>query len=171
MISGDPHWIYDVFMRTVLSSIVFVGIVSQLIAQGPPLPPTKTPPTKSAIRDSQYPLVVAGCLRGSHLKIDRTVSNAVADSLDASEFVLEGPKELLRQMRLEHDGHQDEITGIAILPAARTDEGKTETKQLGRKTRITVGARATVGQRAQPRPVRLKVTSLRHLADKCSFAG
>jgi hypothetical protein len=158
-------------MRTVLSFIVFAGIVSQLTAQRPPLPPAKTPPTKSAIRDSQYPLVVAGCLRGSRLKIDRTVSNAVADSLDASEFVLEGPKELLLQMRREHDGHQDEITGIAILPAGRTDEGRTETKQLGKKTRITVGTRTTVGERTQPRPVRLKVKSLRHLADKCSIAG
>ena len=171
MTAGDRHWTYDGVMRTVLSSIVFVGIVSQLIAQGPPLPPIKAPPTKSAIRDSQYPLVVAGCLRGSRLKIDRTVLNAVADSLDASEFVLEGPKELLLQMRREHDGHQDEITGIAILPAARTDDGRTETRQLGKKTRITVGTRATVGERAQPRPVRLKVTSLKHLADKCSIAG
>ena len=155
-------------MRIVLSSIVFVGIASQLVAQGPPVPPTKTPPTKSAIRDSQYPLVVAGCLRGSRLKIDRTVSNAVADSLDASEFVLEGPKELLLQLQREHDGHQDEITGIAIVPA-RTDEGRTETKQLGKKTRVTVGTRTTVGERAQPRPIRLKVTSLKHLADKCSI--
>jgi hypothetical protein len=104
------------------------------------------------------------------LELDRTVSNAVADSLDASEFVLEGPKELVLQIRREHDGHQDEITGIAILPAARPDEGRTETKQLGRKTRITVGTRTTVGQRALPRPVRLKVTALRHLADQCSLA-
>jgi ABC-type Fe3+-citrate transport system substrate-binding protein len=72
-------------------------------------------------------------------------------------------------MRREHDGHQDEITGIAILPVARADEGRTETKQLGKKTRITVGTRTTVGERAQPRPVRLKVTSLKHLADKCSI--
>ena len=160
-----------VLMHAVLSSIVLVGIVSQLTTQGPRLPPPKTPPTKSVVRDSQYPVVVAGCLLGSRLKIDRTVSNAVVDSLDASEFVLEGPKELLLQMRREHDGHQDEITGIAILPASRTDEGRTETKQLGKKTRITVGTRTTVGERAQPRPVRLKVTSLRHLADKCSIAG
>jgi hypothetical protein len=158
-------------MRAVLSSIVFLGIVSQPAAQGP-FPPPQTPPAKSALRDSQYPVVVAGCLRGSRLKIDRTASNAVVDSLGASEFVLEGPKELLQQMRREHDGHQDEITGIAILPASRTDDRNTETKQLGEKTRITVGARSGRDERADGfRPVRLKVQSLRHLDDKCSIAG
>src|SRR5712691_5188999 len=90
----------------------------------------------------------------------------------ASEFVMEGPKELLQQLRREHDGHQDEITGIAIVPASRTDDGNTQTKQLGKKTRITVGARSAGDDRADGRrPVRLKVQSLRHLDDKCSLAG
>ncbi|HEY3043414.1 MAG TPA: hypothetical protein VGJ39_05295 [Vicinamibacterales bacterium] len=161
----------DHFRHAILSSILFLAIVSPLTAQGP-FPPPKTPPAKSAVRDSQSPVVVTGCLSGSRLKIDRTVSNPTVDSLGASEFVMEGPKELLQQIRREHDGHQDEITGIAIVPASRTDEGKTETKQLGKKTRITVGARTTVGERLDgPRPVRLKVASLRHIDDKCSFAS
>jgi hypothetical protein len=158
-------------MRGVLSSIVCLGIASQLTAQGP-FPPPHTPPTKSAVRDSQFPVVVQGCLRGSRLKIDRTASNAAVDSLAASEFVMEGPKELLQQMRREHDGHQDEITGIAILPASRTDDSNTETKQIGKKTRITVGARSGRDERTDGfRPVRLKVLSLRHIDDKCSIAG
>jgi hypothetical protein len=158
-------------MRAVLSSIVFLGIVSQLTAQSP-FPPLKTPPTKSTVRDSQHPVVVTGCLRGSRLKLDRTMSNVVADSLGASEFVMEGPKELLQQIRREHDGHQDEISGIAILPASQIDERNTETKQVGKKTRITVGARSGSDQRAEGfRPVRLKVQSLRHIDDKCSIAG
>ena len=37
-------------------------------------------------------------------KIDRTVANATVDSLGASEFVMEGPKELLQQLRRDHDG-------------------------------------------------------------------
>ena len=160
-------------MRPVLSSIVFVGMVSQLTAQGP-FPAPKTPPTKSAVRDSQHAVVVEGCLRGSRLKIDRTRSNVVADWLGASEFVLEGPKELLQQIRREHDGHQDELTGLAILPASRTENSDTETKQLGTKTRITVSARSGRDERDRAegfRPVRLKVESLRHIDDKCSIAG
>ena len=93
-------------IRAVLSSVVLLSLVSQPTAQGP-FPPPKTPPVKSAVRDSQFPVVVAGCLRGTRLKIDRTASNAVVDSLGASEFVMEGSKELLQQIRREHDGHQD----------------------------------------------------------------
>jgi hypothetical protein len=156
-------------MRAALSSIVFLGIVSQLGAQGS-FPQPKTPPTKSTLRDSQFPVVVQGCLRGSRLKIDRTASNAAVDSLGASEFVMEGAKELLQQMRREHDGHQDEITGIAILPASRTGDTNTESKQIGKKTRITVGARSGTDERADGfRPVRLKVLSLKHIDDKCSI--
>ena len=157
--------------RIALASIVLLGLVSQPTAQAP-FPPPKTPPTKSVVRDSQFPVVVAGCLRGTRLKIDRTASNAAADSLGASEFVMEGPKELLQQIRKEHDGHQDEITGIAIIPASQTDERNTETKQLGKKTRITVGARSGGDDAAGGfRPVRLKVQSLRHIDDKCSIAS
>src|SRR2546430_12176708 len=42
---------------------------SQTAAQGLPFPPLKTPPAKSAVRDSQYPIVVLGCLSGNRLKI------------------------------------------------------------------------------------------------------
>jgi len=158
-------------MRTVLSPIVFLGLVSQLTAQGPVFPPPKTPPMKSVVRDSQHPVVVEGCLRGSRLKIDRTKSNVIADSLGASEFVMEGPKELLQQIRREHDGHQDEITGIAILPASPT-ESDTQTTQLGAKTRVTVGARSGRDARAAGfSPVRLKVEALKHIDDKCSIPG
>ena len=158
-------------MRAVLSSIVVLGIASQLAAQGPLFPPPKAPPAKSVVRDSRHRVVVEGCLRGSRLKIDRTKANVAADSLGASEFVMEGPKELLQQIRREHDGHQDEIAGIAILPASRS-ERDTETRQLGTKTRITVGTRSGNDARADGfSPVRLKVESLRHIDDTCSIPG
>ena len=158
-------------MRAALLSIVVVGTVSQLAAQGLPFPPPKTPPVKSVVRDSQHPVVVEGCLRGSRLKIDRSTANVVADSLQASEYVLEGRKELLEQIRREHDGHQDEIAGIAILPASRA-ERDTETTQLGPKTRVTVGARSGSDVRADGfSPVRLKVESLRHINETCSIPG
>jgi hypothetical protein len=137
-----------------------------------PFPSPNIPAAKSMLRDSEYPVVVAGCLRGTRLKIDRTAANAAVDSLGASEFVMEGAKELLQQLRREHDGRQDEIAGIAIVPASDTDEKDTETKTLGKKTRITVGARSSSDARAEGfRPVRLKVQSLRHIDDKCSIGS
>ena len=157
-------------IRAVLSAVVFAGIVSGVAAQGPLLPPPKTPPTKSAVRESQHPVVVEGCLRGNRLKIDRSVSNVTIDSLGASEFVMEGPKELLKQIRRDHDDHQDEITGIVIVPPSRTDDTEVQTQQLGKRTRITVGSRSGNDERQQVvRPLRLKVQSLRHLSDKCSI--
>ena len=116
---------------------------------------------------------MTGCLRGSRLKIDRTAANAAVDSLGASEFVMEGAKELLQQLRREHDGHQDEITGVAILPPSQTGQRDTETTPLGKKTRITIGARSPGGDERLDRfrPVRLKVQSLRHIDDQCSIGG
>jgi hypothetical protein len=153
-------------IRVVLSSaVLLIGMMSQN-----PFPSPNIPTAKSALKDSEYPVVVAGCLRGTRLKLDRTAANAAVDSLGASEFVMEGAKELLQQIRREHDGHQDEITGIAIVPAADTDEKDTATKPLGKKTRITVGTRSGGGAGAEGfRPVRLKVQSLRHIDDKCSL--
>src|SRR6186997_1152059 len=93
-------------IRLVISSaVLLIGMMSQN-----PFPSPNIPPAKSALRDNEYPVVVAGCLRGTRLKIDRTAANAAVDSLGASEFVMEGAKELLQQLRREHDGHQDEIT-------------------------------------------------------------
>ena len=157
-------------VRHVLWSVVVAAIVSGVAAQGPVVPPIKTPPTKSSVRDTEHSVVVEGCLRGNRLKIDRRVSNVTVDSLGASEFVMEGQKELLQQIRRDHDNHQDEITGIVIVPASRTDDTDVQTTQLGKRTRITVGSRAAKDER-QRRPLRLKVQSLKHLADKCTIPG
>ena len=155
-------------IRVVISSaVLLIGMMSQN-----PFPSPNIPPAKSALRDNEYPVVVAGCLRGTRLKIDRTAANAAVDSLGASEFVMEGAKELLQQLRREHDGHQDEITGLAIVPASDIDDRDTGTKPLGKKTRITVGTHSGSDARAEGfRPVRLKVQALRHIDDKCSLGS
>jgi hypothetical protein len=159
-------------IRPVLWLVVVAAIVSGVAAQGPVLPPAKTPPTKSPVRQTERPAIVEGCLRGNRLKIDRRLPNVTTDFLGASEFVLEGPKELLQQIRREHDDHQDEITGIVIIPASRTDDTEVQTTQVGKRTRITIGSRQAKGtDPPELRPLRLKVQSLRHIADKCTIPG
>ena len=58
------------------------------------------------------------------------------------------------------------------LQVPATPEAQREgvaSRPLGKKGRITVGTRETSGGlRAEAHPVRLKVTSLRHISDGCS---
>jgi hypothetical protein len=145
---------------------------SHLAAQapGPIVPPPKTPPQKPTLRDETFPIVVSGCVRGSRLKIDPYGLNVSVQFLNASEFVLEGTKELMRRIEREHEGHEDEITGIAIVPAPeQSEDGHTQTKTVG-KTRITATSGSPSNRTGdQFRPVRLKVESLAHLSDKCGI--
>lgn len=111
-------------------------------------------------------------MRGSRFRVDpETAAGSLTMRLiDASEFVLDGPKELLRQLEREHDGHQDQITGIAVVPGSRQRDGDVTVKDVG-KTRITAGAGSSTTDETSTKgalPVRLKVQSLTHLADTCS---
>jgi hypothetical protein len=141
--------------------------------QGPIVPPPKTPPSNATVRDLEYPIVVSGCLRGNRLEIDGSRNRLALDLVDASEFVLEGPKELMRILERDHDGHQDEIEGIAIVPGSRTREGEVTTRPIGDRTRIVAGG--SIAPKDGPAPatrrglIRLKVVSLTHVDDVCSI--
>jgi hypothetical protein len=149
---------------------VLTSVASQSAAQGPVFPAPKAPPSKSELRDTERPITVDGCIRGTRLKIDSSAASLTVRLLGATEFTLEGPKELLRQLQREHDGHEDEISGIAVIPASRENDGEIQTKEIGEKTRVTAGTRdATQNERSKFNPMRLKVTSMRHLSDKCGI--
>jgi hypothetical protein len=111
-------------------------------------------------------VTVSGCVSGNHLKLPSGTTSAVDGPLRTSEFVLEGPKELLRTIQKDHDGHYEEVTGTLKLPPSKPNV-LIRQKELGPKTRITVGTRAAADPEA-PAPVRLTVSSHRHLADRCS---
>ena len=73
-------------------------------------------------------------------------------------------------MRREHENHDDEFTGIAIVPpspdGSSSSEG--ETKELGKKTKVTLGVRESSGPTGNVRrTVRFRVESIRHLYDAC----
>ena len=81
-------------------------------------------------------IVVKGCLKGSSLESTETgVADADARMITALVYRLTGDKDLLKQMRKEHDGQLIEATGIlkSNLPA-----GDGRGKTIG-KTRITIG--------------------------------
>ena len=158
-------------MTRALSLAAALLLSPALVAQGPIVPPPKSPPKKPTMTNEEFAIVVKGCVRGKRLKIEPETQNLTVRFLDASEFVLEGSKELMRRLEREHDGHEDEITGVAIVPAQeKSDDGHPQTKQVG-KTRITVSGGSSVNHTGKEfKPVRLKVESLTHLSDKCGFA-
>lgn len=126
-------------------------------------------------------MVVQGCLDGKRLKPDLTVPNPrlVFEQLDIKELRLEGPKGVMQLLDKEHDGHQDEISGVVLAPANR--DVRVKTGQIGPSTRVTTTTGGVTDPRRDPRGVvppfetslleqslRMRVESVRHLADHCS---
>jgi hypothetical protein len=112
-------------------------------------------------------VTVAGCVRGNHLKLPVGETTAVAAAVQASEYILEGSNELLRTLRKDHDGHYEEVTGTLKIPPTAAGDTAIRQKEFGSRTRVTLGARKAPGAEI-PVPVRLVVSSYRHLADHCS---
>ena len=146
--------------------------VALAAAQFPgPVPREKEPPSQTRMQEKQLPLVVQGCIRGRRLVLAASFHDSTADLLNADELLLEGPKELMQQLRREHDNHEDELTGIAILQPVADGSSTTEvqSKPLGKKGRITMGVRESNGPAGDVRrPVRFRVSSLRHVREGCT---
>jgi len=166
-------------MRSALAVLVTVGTISVVTAGA------QTPLTLS--QPSEQPAVVEGCLSRKQLKPDLTVINTrrVFEALEIKELVLEGPKGVRDLLQKEHNGHQDEITGSIIVPAGK--DKKVQGGAIGPRTRVTAITNADPDPRSSsPRGrvatpstdaiesqqwLRMKVTSLRHISDKCNVAG
>jgi len=135
-----------------------------------PVPREKEPPSQTTrMQEKHLPLTVQGCIRGKRLLL--VPLDGTANLLNADELALEGSKDLLQQLRREHEGHDDELTGVAILPPSPDGSTTTDvqTKDLGKKGRITVGVRESNGPQGEVRQtVRFRVASLQHMHEGCS---
>ena len=166
-------------MRPALAVLVTVGTLSAIAAHA------QTPQILG--RPSEQSAIVEGCLSKKQLKPDLTAltTRRVFEALEIKELVLEGPKGVMDLLQKEHDGHQDEITGVIIVPAGR--DTKVQGGAIGPRTRVTGVTSADPDPRStSPRGrvatpsndliesqqwLRMKVTSLRHISDKCHVAG
>jgi hypothetical protein len=138
-----------------------------------PVPREKEPPSQQTrMQEQRLPLAVYGCIRGKRFVLSSMSDReGIISLLNANELQLEGPKELLTQLRREHENHDDELTGIAIVPpspdGSSTSEG--QTKELGKKARVTLGVRESSGPTGNVRrTVRFRVEAVRHLQDACT---
>lgn len=153
-----------------------VGCAS-LGAQSPVSPPPddSRSPIRPASRAGEYHVIVEGCVQGNRLKPLEGVTDLAGEYLSASEWILEGPREIVQQIRSAYDRHHLEVTGIAVLPQSleprHTD---VDSHRLPDGTRITAGAQRTSPERpttvphASPRPVRVDVKSVKVLAERCA---
>jgi hypothetical protein len=110
-------------------------------------------------------VVVRGCLRGGVLE-RAELTSPVDRVADLITYRLTGDKKSLQEIKKEHDGHADIITGElrTDLPTQTETRGKT----IG-NTRIVIGAgpsRPMMPEGPPPMPV-LKVTSFEHTSVPC----
>ncbi|HEX5474844.1 MAG TPA: hypothetical protein VFX12_09300 [Vicinamibacterales bacterium] len=107
---------------------------------------------------AQDMVVLSGCLHGSLLTVDSSVTNA------PETFQLQGSKGLMKTLK-QHDGDRDEVTGRIVGPRPTSMR---RSKQITKKTRVFAGAgesEAATSDDLAPR--RLQIESLRHTGDVC----
>ncbi len=161
-------------MRRILLACLVVAAGVSASAQRPVVPPSPVPPSNTTLRDLEIPLVVEGCIQGKRLKVDQIAIRRLAGLVETNEFVLDASKELMRHIESEHNGHQDQIEGVVVIPGGRQQRGNVTTRDLGDKTRITSSGRRDTGEdneRPRSSMYRLKVKALTHLDEKCSTMG
>ena len=147
-------------------------VLLMVSAQRPIVPPPQRPVPEPASRTkpTQHKIAVRGCVQNGRLQIPRSlVGELPFDTLNVLEFILEGPKELLQQIQEQHNGHYDEIEGVATVPPPPNDvDAAVETWKKG-GVRVAAGRRDEKGPVTQtaPRQIKLKVASLTHIEEGC----
>jgi hypothetical protein len=138
-----------------------------------PVPGGKEPPPRKTMRETRVPVTVQGCLRRGSLQLSQwPFKDDLAYIFETDVVVLDGPKDVLNQLRQEHNLHEDEVTGIAIVQASPDGSTTTniETKEIGGGT-LTSGVREASGAQSNlAQSVKLRVTSFRHLDDRCAIS-
>lgn len=160
----------------------FLAIASGVAGAQRPVPPRQPdqpgPPPRSELRSREVSVVIDGCVENRRLRptAGSATLNPHEEVLHATEYILEGPRELLGQLARDHRGHHEEIVGVAILPPTPAGETvDTRTREIG-GVRISGAMRQSGGSTAgdargmvdAPRPVRIRVKATTHLADHCT---
>jgi hypothetical protein len=159
-------------MRAALPALVVLLTICSLGAQQPivppPLPPVPQP--NSRLKPTQHHIVVQGCLQNGRLRIANSVARDLPfEILNVTDFILEGPKEMLRQIQDLHNGHYDEIAGLATVPPPPQDDDAAVVTSKKGPVRITAGRRdeKALGVKNAPQSIKLRVASVTHINEGC----
>src|SRR5262245_54408431 len=97
-----------------------MAIAGPAAAQKPVPTPPATPIPEGGnpkMKANEYRIAVKGCIRGRRLHASALETpDSVFRTLRVTDFALSGPKELLQQIKDQHDGHWDEVEGIVTVP-------------------------------------------------------
>jgi len=111
--------------------------------------------------DADKPVItVTGCVDGAWLHV-RTVDTS---GTYAERYRLRASRQILKELAARYNGHLVEVTGAVTDTADTTHRGKTI--QVGKKTRITTGAKEAPRIPSGNDPS-LEVASYRELKNSC----
>ena len=118
---------------------------------------------KKKTGDDHPMLTIEGCLDGNWLHVKRVD----AGGSYAERYRLRGSKTVLKEMASEYKGHLLEVTGVVTDPTTDTTHmGKTI--QVGKKTRITTGAKDIPQVPDGATDPWIEVASFRDVAERCN---
>jgi len=112
-------------------------------------------------RDSD-PITLRGCLHGKTLKVTRSDYPL---GPEIKTFSLHLSKTLATALR-EHEGHEEEVTGV-LHHTARSMGGTKSKVMNGGKTKVTVGATEERNTGPDEGPPLIDVSTVRHIAELC----
>jgi hypothetical protein len=112
-------------------------------------------------KDDRLTVVVQGCLQGSTLRVTDADTSGV--SVDTYKLKL---SKALKSALKEHEGHEEELSGLLVPSNKRMGGTKTKTVGSG-KTKITIGAEEQRLDNTADIP-ELEVQSFRHVAPVCN---
>lgn len=158
-------------MSRLFSWIVAAALTTSVVtAQAPE--PQQVPPERPALKAYEYDVMVSGCIKGKRVERplvrSTTGDDLPLDALNATIVVLEGPKELLKQIADDHKNHHDEILGIAIVPPSMSQaQAAVKTKRVGPISMGIGGRQDTSPMQSAAQTVKLKVSSIVHIQEGC----
>lgn len=132
----------------------------------------QAPAEKPPLKDYQYEVVVSGCLKGKRLErpvVQSAPESLPVDALNAANFSLDGPKELMKEIQ-RHKNHHDQVIGIATVPPSTFLSGTSgPTRRVG-PISIGIGSGrpdAMSPINRAPQNIKLKVSSFVHVEGVC----
>ena len=131
--------------------------------------PAATRPSGTPQKDSRDVVVVRGCIEsGTLTSIAAADADATGDGATGLTYRIAGSRALVKQLRREHEGHTEEITGR--IKGEQAPRSTVRTKQVG-KIGIVVGTTPGGGGQNAPRVPEMpsiEVEAFKHLEDHCA---
>jgi hypothetical protein len=131
--------------------------------------PAATRPSGTPQKDMRDVVVVRGCVEsGTLTSIAAADGDATSDGAAGLTYRIAGSRALAKQLRREHEGHTEEITGR--IKGEQAPRSTVRTKQVG-KIGVVVGtAPGGAGPNAPrvPEMPSIEVEAFKHLENYCS---